>query len=525
MALMHTFRFMRARNDCAKKCNGEGPRTWQTSRTELLSLLPCAFGLGLARTGYALLSPTDYALSNSLTSNSFATARSILLVALIVLLCAHGKTLSKRFVNTFAHLSIAISTACLIGLCICSGAPDLNLSSILPVEALYIVGASFGLLSFFYWFRRMRNNSPAAIVVTIAVARILYEAAMFAQSPLTPTFSYALGAIVTLLQCACIQAARRAYKAFPTNDKKPDRTFLGFDSHINDAKFLVLCVLACVLLSSAHHLLRTWPVDAVTPLTETTTLGACLLTVLLLAGGAVAALRFQPLTLLLVNWLTVSALASIGLLLYTAAPQDASWGAMFVTASNSLKNVLKWYLIVSFISIGKRDPYLYAAVIWLIFLEPRVLGDGIVSLLGAFGPVSSNETEAVISFMLNASSLLLLLGIGILFADEKRRAESTRIAPTSLFGKIAGIEEPSSMAEVREQAMTHSIERLGKQFLLSEREMEVIKLYALGHTQSSIAEMLCISKTTVHAHIRHTYEKTNLHSRQGILDYLNDYDE
>lgn len=81
------------------------------------------------------------------------------------------------------------------------------------------------------------------------------------------------------------------------------------------------------------------------------------------------------------------------------------------------------------------------------------------------------------------------------------------------------------MAEVREQAMTHSIERLGKQFLLSEREMEVIKLYALGHTQSSIAEMLCISKTTVHAHIRHTYEKTNLHSRQGILDYLNDYDE
>ena len=219
MALMHTFRFMRAGNDCAKKCNGEGPRTWQTSRAELLSLLPCALGLGLARTGYALLSPTDYALSNSLTSNSFATARSILLVALIVLLCAHGKTLSKRFVNTFAHLSIAISTACLIGLCICSGVPDLNLSSILPVEALYIVGASFGLLSFFYWFRRMRNNSPAAIVVTIAVARILYEAAMFAQSPLTPTFSYALGAIVTLLQCACSKPRGEPTRLFQPTTK------------------------------------------------------------------------------------------------------------------------------------------------------------------------------------------------------------------------------------------------------------------------------------------------------------------
>ena len=69
----------------------------------------------------------------------------------------------------------------------------------------------------------------------------------------------------------------------------------------------------------------------------------------------------------------------------------------------------------------------------------------------------------------------------------------------------------------------HNAEEVGKQFLLSEREVEVLSLYALGWTQKRVAEELFISPGTAHAHIKRIYAKTGLHSRQEILDYMEKY--
>ena len=71
--------------------------------------------------------------------------------------------------------------------------------------------------------------------------------------------------------------------------------------------------------------------------------------------------------------------------------------------------------------------------------------------------------------------------------------------------------------------MRHNAEEVGKQFLLSEREVEVLSLYALGWTQKRVAEELFISPGTAHAHIKRIYAKTGLHSRQEILDYMEKY--
>ena len=65
--------------------------------------------------------------------------------------------------------------------------------------------------------------------------------------------------------------------------------------------------------------------------------------------------------------------------------------------------------------------------------------------------------------------------------------------------------------------------QMGKQFLLSDREVEVLALYALGWTQKRVAEELYISPSTAHAHIKRIYAKTGLHSRQEILDFMDQY--
>ena len=72
-------------------------------------------------------------------------------------------------------------------------------------------------------------------------------------------------------------------------------------------------------------------------------------------------------------------------------------------------------------------------------------------------------------------------------------------------------------------AMRRKAEKVGEQFLLSDREVEVLALYALGWTQKRVAEELFISSGTVHAHIKRIYAKTDLHSRQEILDYMERY--
>ncbi len=67
-------------------------------------------------------------------------------------------------------------------------------------------------------------------------------------------------------------------------------------------------------------------------------------------------------------------------------------------------------------------------------------------------------------------------------------------------------------------SMRRNVERIGEHFLLTSREMDVLTLYALGHTQKKVAEELFITPATAHSHIKRIYSKCGMHSRQEILE-------
>ena len=54
---------------------------------------------------------------------------------------------------------------------------------------------------------------------------------------------------------------------------------------------------------------------------------------------------------------------------------------------------------------------------------------------------------------------------------------------------------------------------------LSEREREVLQLIAEGHTNKAIADMLCISATTVETHRAHIFEKIDVHNTAELVLY------
>ncbi len=54
---------------------------------------------------------------------------------------------------------------------------------------------------------------------------------------------------------------------------------------------------------------------------------------------------------------------------------------------------------------------------------------------------------------------------------------------------------------------------------LTTREVEVLALIAHGKTYPQIAETLYISPDTVKSHVRHIYEKTDVHARSEAADW------
>jgi two-component system, NarL family, response regulator NreC len=59
---------------------------------------------------------------------------------------------------------------------------------------------------------------------------------------------------------------------------------------------------------------------------------------------------------------------------------------------------------------------------------------------------------------------------------------------------------------------------------LSVRELEVLKLIALGHTNAEIASMLYLSVRTVESHRAHIQQKVGLMSRADLVAYARDHD-
>ena len=55
---------------------------------------------------------------------------------------------------------------------------------------------------------------------------------------------------------------------------------------------------------------------------------------------------------------------------------------------------------------------------------------------------------------------------------------------------------------------------------LTEREQEVLKMYASGRSAVYIADELYLSNYTVKTHLRRCYAKLGVHSRQELLDLI-----
>lgn len=484
-------------------------------------LWPCILGLTTGRSGLIVASYGSYNQTDEgvFTDGSMLVTLVILGIFLFLLVLKNGY-LTKLRVNRLMRACIIAEGATLFMLAAMNFAGYYNdgLRFILSILATL---ASSGAI--FYWLRRARGSTTSTAAVFVFSALFLSEIEIYVCSLFSGNVSNVCAGLLVLLQFPCMIWARRQPQPFTIKSPTQDNDYFGFAKTMLSSKlFLSVTALGIGFLALVIGLLRGYPAGWSIAFTPPTRLAYGILTMALCAGVVVAMLKGKHNTMTVGIWVLMQALACAALILYAALPNSLEYGAVFTTTLNALMVGFTWYIVIAFMSHGWRCPYYYAIAGWIVWLGARAIAR---MTLAAFYPIFMNDQlmGAIITGLLVVSAQVVFVQFINIARQGQENAETAATQKRSPLQKLMGLDGNENLAEVRQVSMQHNAEEMGKQFLLSEREIEVLTLYALGFTQKRVADELYITAGTAHAHIKRIYSKTGLHSRQEIIDYLQQY--
>lgn len=485
-------------------------------------------GLAFCRAGLIVGSYGSYRHSDEGVFSDGVMLVALAVLAVLWLLIAITKChLSRQVVRRIAFASIILEALSLTmtGVLVI-GPPEMN------VAGNHFLASTFctlgGLACMSYWLRRARNCTAITAVIYAFGALFVSELLIFTSIFMENGISYFYAAVLVLLQFPCILLARTKPLACDIKTISSENDFFNFTKNTMTSKvFLATICVSIGMLACADGFLRGYP-DGLPIAFRATTRFADLVLILAFCVAIIVFTCRQHHRVMTVGiFVTMEALACIALLCYSAWPDALDIGAIFTTNLNALFVGFSWYIILAFMSYGWRCPYYYAIAGWIVWLGCR--GIARITLINVTA-VSQNNL-----LMLAAVFTMIVISTQVAFVNflnvrkfeavpEEELTHQQKAVQTSPVVKIMGLDDHhESLADVRQATMRHNAEEVGKQFLLSEREVEVLSLYALGWTQKRVAEELFISPGTAHAHIKRIYAKTGLHSRQEILDYMEKY--
>lgn len=478
-------------------------------------LAPLVVGLASARAGLAA-SVYSYAFAGTALQLELISYAAVGLLGLLLLaVVLKGAALPKRLVNIMAKACMVAQLVSVAALGVLSVyAPNNEMA----FAVFSVLNATASPCALCYWLRRARGGSSVTAAVFVFAALALSEAELFANSLLDGPISSVFVFVVVALQFPALRWARAAQKPYTMAGEGRGDSLAFMKESINSRRVLVSCALGVAAVGLTVGMLRVFPDGTLVALGEGRAFSTALTIALcLVVAGLAAAGRRTVLTSGI--WTLILSLSCCALTAYAAWSGWPVVGAVLTASLNALMVGYCCHLSISFMSYGWRDPYFYAIVGWLAFHVPQALGRTLLLVLFPLDPNAGLVLAATGDAIL--FSALLVFGPFLSAAQRSEFEQSAR--QNSALDKLMGIDEAGSVAAAaaaQHNAVAQGVAAIGTRFSLSAREVEVLSLYALGHTQKHIAAKLFITPGTVHEHIRHIYTKTGFHSRQDILNHL-----
>ena len=536
------------------------------------AMLPGIIALALARVAVLAVNPSDYLQSDfdMLTdwTGIVKCAGFALVLAILVFDRRRGADRAWGTSARAGYILIALTLLALVGERALSAFGLTDGTGVAVFKSCASVVATFSQL---YWIAQACGAGPAQAIVYVALSRALSEP-FAAGMALTPDTDWIIGLIALGGEAACLYWLHRrcAAKAAEADraegceegaderrEEKPDGAndaanlfpgailfkkgkqdeavyFSGMEAQFKDRRFLTACVIGCIMLSAAAGLLRGYPDGSTIQFTVPTLLGATALFILIYLYAAIEAVLSKPLLVAAGAIAVIEVLGVLSIAFYGIMPNNLEVGAMFAKDFNDILHAFRQYIAIALMSLGWRNPYYYISLTFLVFLLPRALARTTLIATAGTGAIEPATVSGLAILLLMCACLVVFMRIVRLLArpalapagaqSAEEAAAGTPSRAAGMLDKVLGIEQGATFADIHKAAVARNAEEMGSRFNLSKREVEVLTLFAMGHTQKQVAEELFISPSTAHAHIRHIYTKTEMHSRQDILNYFKQMD-
>ncbi|MEG0505502.1 MAG: LuxR family transcriptional regulator, partial [Raoultibacter sp.] len=446
-----------------------------------LPLWPFVLGLTFGRSGIIIASFGSYTQTDDGIYTDGSMLITVALFGLAVLFMFATKArLSKQQAKWALLTGVAFEALALVGLAFLeiTGSNDTGIRF-----ALCTCATLFGSVALSYWLRRARGTTTAIAAAFTFSALFLSEIIIYACALIPPSAGFLLGLFFVLLQYPCLRAARSRSKLFLASSTMNAQDYFGFaKSMLSSRNFLVATACGVAVMSIAIGMLRGYPTGDPITFTNVTRIAYMVITMSIAATIVILVAKGRRQIMTVGIWLIMQTLACFALLCYTAFPGSLDIGAVFTTTLNAMMTAFSWYLVIAFMSYGWRDPFFYAFSGWIVWLGARAIAR--IAIIEAY-PLAANDM-----FMTVAIAVMLILSTQVVFvqfiyiAKSERDQEKTKTSKRqSTIERLMGLDASGGLSGMRQATMRHNAEEMGKQFLLSDREVEVLSLYALGFTQ------------------------------------------
>ena len=201
-------------------------------------------------------------------------------------------------------------------------------------------------------------------------------------------------------------------------------------------------------------------------------------------------------------WLFVLVAISAGLVVVNF--NDGSIGYLSLSIFTAAQMFIIVFLYLAIADVAHNSMYRSDTVFgfgWSLFSLPT-----------AFGFMSGYSLQVVYNHLQLSLTVLFFLMMALFFFMRERNSKGLR-----LFSDFRPLVTGDRLDQMAQQ-----IDKLATKHDLSSREKEVIALYAQGRNRAFISSELFISENTVRDHIKSTYKKMKIHSKQELIDRIQD---
>ncbi|MBR2835660.1 MAG: helix-turn-helix transcriptional regulator [Coriobacteriales bacterium] len=292
--------------------------------------------------------------------------------------------------------------------------------------------------------------------------------------------------------------------------------------------FMILFALFCFTGNVARGVTNPWYVN--TGLTWHTTMMTVINVVVVLISVILLVREFPVKRVIFWNWTVFVVLFFAGVFLLVFSPDEELriLGSDFITTARVCFTLLMFLFAIF---SAPNMPFGLTRLLGLMLFIPESIS-GIARFIGvpAILREALFDSSMVTSYVSMGIIFILLIGVIVLLNNMlmKQAGAASPVQETTGDSLSLQAEKPAETPSEPNgplpegRTFEDALDYVAKTYALTARESETAQYFSRGYSLEKTADLLGVSINTVRSHIKNVYSKLGIHSRQELIDIIDD---